>query len=135
MFIEVLVLLVIFQLKHLIADYYLQYLYMYENKGKAEKWFKPHLDHALIHATFTLAILTLFGSVFFPEANKYQIALVLGGATLFDLATHFLIDRWKATRDRHPGQSEFWADLGIDQRIHHLVGILIVFTTIYIVTP
>jgi len=119
--IQLFILLIAFQIKHLIADYYLQFPYMYENKGAKTGWLKPLFDHTLVHGAFTFFIIVIY-MIFNPEISLWLLLLVL-----FDIGTHFITDRWKATRGRHPGESKFWTDLGIDQMIHHIVGILIVF--------
>lgn len=118
----ILVLLIAFQLKHLIADYYLQFPYMYENKGAKKNWFWPLFDHTLVHAAGTVIILSVYAFTVSSISGFYIVPL----ATL-DLATHFVTDRWKATRGRTPNESKFWYDLGIDQMVHHTVGILIVY--------
>jgi len=117
---EILFLLLAFQAKHLITDYYLQFPYMYENKGKPIEWIKPLFDHSAIHAFGTILILAIYTS----SQGLQWIVLFLG---LFDLITHFTIDRWKATRKTNPSESKFWQYLGIDQMLHHIVGILIIF--------
>ncbi len=122
----VFILLVVFQAKHLIADYYLQFPYMYENKGKPTGWLTPLLNHTYIHAGMTLVVIGFAGEIIFPTTTIKTIAIILSCVTLFDATTHFLTDRWKATRGRTPAESKFWTDLGIDQMIHHTVGIIIV---------
>lgn len=103
-------LLVLFQLKHLICDYYLQGEYML---GKFNKvgWAKPLAAHASVHsfATFMIAL------YYVPN-----YALVFA---LIDLVVHFCIDKWKVEASRqydaklHP---QFWQLLGIDQFLHHM---------------
>ncbi len=127
MIVELFVLLLVFQLKHLIADYYLQFPRMYENKGKAKGWFFPLMDHALIHALMTFIILIFYSVIAYQGASKSHIISVISLAAIFDFVTHFVTDRWKATRKTDPSQTWFWQSLGIDQMIHHVVGILIVF--------
>jgi len=124
---ELLLLLVIFQIKHLVADYYLQFPYMYENKGKKafSDWFEPLTFHAGTHALITFTIVL----VYYFTVQKVS-PFVLSLAPMFDYVTHFVIDRWKATRGHHPGESMFWIELGIDQMLHHIVGILIVLAII-----
>jgi hypothetical protein len=114
---EILVLLVLFQFKHLIADYYLQFPYMYLNKGKEQGWFWPLTHHANVHAAFTLVIIGFYS----------QGILVPIGAMIFDFVTHFITDRWKATRGLSPDTEKFWINLGIDQMVHHIVGIIIIY--------
>ena len=97
---------------------------MYENKGKATEWISPLFDHSAIHALFTMIFLTMY-SVSINKVDELDLIIALSG--LFDFTTHFITDRWKATRQTDPSQSWFWKSLGIDQMIHHIVGILIVF--------
>ena len=124
---EVLVLLLAFQVKHLIADYYLQFPYMYENKGKPIGWLKPLIDHSLVHAGLSILIVAIYGTITLPNVEPaYSYALIIC-VFLFDFVTHFITDRWKATRKGGPDTSGFWKNLGIDQMIHHTVGILIVW--------
>lgn len=112
-----LTLLIIFQIKHLIADYYLQYPYMYQNKGAKYNWFWPLTHHSIVHASMTIVIVGAYtGSVGITTL-----------AFIFDFVTHFITDRWKATQGIGPDTKKFWTDLGIDQMVHHLVGILIVW--------
>jgi len=119
---NVLLLLLAFQIKHLIADYYLQFPYMYQNKGAKTRWFIPLFDHVAIHAIMTFAIVGSYAIY----THKMSI-MVVPEVVLFDFVTHFVTDRWKATRGVGPDTSAFWTHLGIDQMIHHVVGILIVW--------
>ena len=118
MSIELLFLLLLgFQLKHFLADYSLQFEYMYENKGRLSGWIKPLAHHSLVHATFTFFISVGFVGI--------SIALALGA---FDFITHFLTDRWKARKPEKCNQdNSFWINLGIDQMVHHTVGIIITY--------
>ena len=99
---------------------------MYENKGKDTGWINSLFDHSIMHAMFTFLILTIFSIIknIPPESNIIWIWIL----TLFDFSTHFVTDRWKATRKTDPSQSRFWKSLGIDQMIHHIVGIFIIWT-------
>jgi len=119
------IMLVITQMKHLIADYYLQLPYMYENKGKENNWIRPLIDHSIVHSTGTAILIGIYS--FFVERVGFEIII---GLILFDFITHFITDRWKATRKTDPSQSWFWESLGIDQMIHHVVGIIIVYILI-----
>ncbi len=125
--IEILVLLVLFQIKHLIADYYLQFPYMYENKGKETGWVKPLFDHAGIHALGTLLIIHFYIISIEPEILTREAFLIFLPATLFDFVTHFITDRIKAIQPEGPDTKKFWTNLGWDQLIHHTVGIIIIF--------
>lgn len=127
MLIEILILLLAFQVKHLIADYYLQFEYMYGTKGKDKGWFKGLFDHSGIHAIGTFIILYIYGLAFSP--NEITIDLI-AFLSLFDMAIHFFTDRWKATQKVGPDTAVFWENLGIDQFIHHVTGIIIVWSVV-----
>ena len=118
---NIFLLLIAFQIKHLIADYYLQFPYMYLNKGQKTGWFKPLFDHSFVHSIGTFMIVSLY-SLYVNVFFMYFWLL-----PLFDFVTHFITDRWKATRGRTPDQPKFWYDLGIDQMVHHIVSIIIVY--------
>ncbi len=122
MTITTLILLIVFQIKHLLADYYFQFPYMYQNKGKSKGWFWALYDHSGVHAIFTFLIICVYAAFVNPGLPAMAFSLVL-----FDFVTHFITDRWKATRDRAPQEPEFWYNLGIDQMVHHIVGIIIVY--------
>lgn len=119
--IEIFVLLVLFQVKHLVADYYLQFPYMYENKGKKDGWFSPLFSHSVVHGIGTLWIMIPYELI--VGTNSFWILIL----PFFDIITHFVIDRWKATRKGGPDTSQFWTNLGIDQMLHHLVSIGIIY--------
>lgn len=120
-----LILLLIFVVKHVVADYYLQVPYMYENKGKATGWVKPLVDHSAIHAIFTW----LIAFVYVASMTDAPFVAVLAASVFagFDFVTHFVTDRWKATQKTDPSQEWFWISLGIDQGIHQAVGVMITY--------
>lgn len=113
--IDIFLMFLLFQVKHLLADYFLQFEFMYKWKGAENDWFYPLFSHAAIHALFTVYIVYFFAP---------SIALF---AMVFDLITHMIIDRWKATRTAEIHESKFWYYLGLDQMLHHMVGIFIIF--------
>lgn len=106
-------------LKHFIIDFPLQTPYQWMNKGTY-----GHMGgilHAGLHGVATMIILSFF--VFSP------LPFLLG---LFDMVVHYHVDwakmkinkhyGWKA--DEHP---EFWIALGVDQLLHYLTYIAILF--------
>lgn len=127
MTIEVLILLLAFQVKHFLADYPFQHRYMYENKGKPTGWIVPLADHATVHALITIIIVILYLLSKTPGILAGSALYYIAITALFDFVTHFVIDRWKATRKGGPDTSGFWINLGIDQGLHHTVGILIIY--------
>ena len=122
MLVEIIVLLWAFQFKHLLADYYMQTPYHYENKGKAVGWIRPLFEHAYIHASWTGVIAVAY----MLQTGKLEDGFLVAFVMLLDLTTHFVIDRWKATQGVGPDTKKFWTGLGIDQMLHHLVGITII---------
>lgn len=79
-------LIVIYQIKHYVADYLLQTPWML---GKFKPWphfIKPLAAHAGVHAAFTFVI-----------AMFFQPPLFALGLALLDAGIHFLVDRVKAS--------------------------------------
>lgn len=78
-------LLVLFQFKHLFADYFLQGEYMLQKFKPDWSFLRPLLAHVGVHATFTLLI-----SVFIVS---WPVAILLAFGDAF---IHFIMDRLKA---------------------------------------
>ena len=131
------ILLVLFQLKHFIADFPLQTPYMLRKFLPGKELFLPLLAHAGLHASLTFVI---------SLAIKPGIALQLA---LFDLVVHFIMDRVKAgpkylgryktlTASEFPTATDkqkldnkyFWWSLGLDQAVHHLTHYVIIYLLI-----
>lgn len=117
-------LLILFQLKHFLADYPLQGKYML-GKFKDSGWVAPLSAHCGVHAFFTLCISLALVSW------EYAIALAC-----FDFVVHFIMDRVKASPrllGRYaPTESKFWYALGFDQMVHHLTHYAIVAILIHL---
>lgn len=132
---HIFLLLVLFQIKHFVADYPLQNKYMLQKFKPDWGFFLPLLAHASVHAAFTFLI-----SLIFTHAST---AFLLG---LLDLIVHFSMDRIKAspkylgrfkplTAETYPTSSDqqkkdntyFWWSLGLDQGVHHLTHYLIIY--------
>lgn len=130
------VLLVVFQLKHFLADYPLQTRYMLGKFKPGLGYVLPLFLHASVHAAFTFLICWTFSSFWFAVV-----------AAVFDHTVHFLMDRLKAspsllgkhkplTAKEYPCASEegkrgnkyFWWSLGFDQGVHHLTHYVIIAT-------
>lgn len=79
-------LLVIFQIKHFIADYPLQNSYMLGKFKGGWAWLKPLLAHVSVHGLFTFSI-----SIFF---TTWWLAIILA---FVDMIIHFCMDRIKAS--------------------------------------
>ena len=116
-------LLVLFQLKHFIADYPLQTQYML-GKTKATGWINPLAAHAAVHAWFTFLI------ILFVSPDNYLLYLL----ALVDFVIHFTVDRIKASPKLggrfNPTQPYFWWALGADQMAHHLTHYVFIYILI-----
>lgn len=140
-------LLVFFQIKHFVADYPLQGVYML-GKFKDKGWILPLSAHCAVHAIMTFCISVIYVS-----------PLISLGLALLDFAIHFAMDRIKASpkmlgrykcishfeysylndlasgrgnnkaateqarinlKARMKDNKYFWWALGLDQAVHHL---------------
>lgn len=143
------VLLVIYQLKHFLADYPLQGRYML-GKFRDHEWVKPLLAHVGVHGAFTFFIALAF-------THSLGVAWSL---LALDAGVHFVMDRIKAgrrylgrfkalsgleysdvtedllskdklrrfvARKRISGNTYFWWALGFDQMVHHLTHYACIF--------
>jgi hypothetical protein len=78
------VLLIVYQIKHFLADYPLQGAYMLKKFMGGWQWVLPLAAHAGVHGLFTLAITLLVNPVL------WWLALV-------DFVAHVVMDRVKAS--------------------------------------
>jgi len=121
--ITVLLFFLMFQIKHLFADFIFQTPYMWMNKHKLLHpggWL-----HAGTHAVASFVIFVMIHPPIVSTAPWWGAALILCG---IELMVHFLIDLckmrigirkgWKC--NTHP---QFWNLLGIDQFLHQLTYI------------
>lgn len=138
---KIFILLVLFQIKHFLADYPLQTEYMLGKFKDGKDFILPLAAHALTHAGFTFCI-----SYAFTRSPGLSVSLAL-----FDFTVHFIMDRIKAgkkylgrykpltakdfptateTQKRH--NAYFWWSLGFDQMIHHLTHYAIIAAIIFV---
>ncbi len=116
-------LMIAFQLKHLICDFVCQPPFMFMNKGTYGHW--GGIAHSLMHVIGT----TLIGLVacFYLPITTIILLLVCG----VEFILHYHIDWAKMNLNKHFGwgattHSEFWVLLGVDQLLHQLTYIGIV---------
>ena len=114
-----LMLLVVFQVKHYVADFPLQRGYMLQKTATGWSFIIPLAVHCGVHAALTLAI------VLCVEPSLWWLAV-------FDFITHFVMDRVKAApkylgRFNDVAKPSFWNCFGIDQMVHHLAGYYIIW--------
>ncbi|HMN67470.1 MAG TPA: DUF3307 domain-containing protein [Bdellovibrionales bacterium] len=112
-----LILLIFFQVKHFVADFLLQNVWMLQKARPNWDFVLPLALHSGVHAVTTLAVaLYIHPSLWW-----------LGGV---DFVVHFLMDRIKAG-PRYLGRftdvrsKAFWVSFGLDQMVHHLTHIYI----------
>ena len=105
--------MVIFAIKHVIADFVLQTSWMAIGKDSRTGWALPLLVHCAIHGALALAILLVLA----PRLWFLAVA---------DFVAHLIIDRAKGfcVANFHVTQESqwFWWLIGIDQALHHLTG-------------
>ena len=114
---DIILLLVLLQIKHFIADFWLQFPYMIEEKGTY--WAEGGRHHALIHTAGTFLTLAFV----LPDAIDLAVCLAF-----LDGIVHYHIDwaKMNISRGFTPADTEFWIWLGFDQALHQLTYLLLV---------
>lgn len=108
--------LFLFQIKHLVVDFYLQT--NAQVKGKGIYGNLVGFSHSLEHAIGTLVICFLMQ----PFVSVPMMLFVAG----IDLITHYHIDFCKMRfGNRDVTQAQFWNQLGLDQFAHQTVYLII----------
>lgn len=106
------VLLILLQVKHMFADYFLQTPKMLAGRG--QYLHMGRAQHAGVHVIGSLIVLLVMGTPVVP------LLVLLAGEWI----VHFHIDFWKAShshkRQLAPDQAAFWQAFGIDQLLHQL---------------
>ncbi len=106
--------LIIFLIKHLFADFFLQTSWMANGKEQPNGWFWPLTAHVAVHAVATGLIFAILAPLYLWMAAV-------------DFVVHFAIDRAKGLLNRafdtDPTKTGFWWLIGIDQTLHHLTHI------------
>jgi len=131
----IMVMLVVFQVKHFLADFILQNKYMLGKFSSESRIWMPALSaHVAVHGMFTLVISSIFylsAAAFDVTVNVPTISAFVGLLVIIDMGIHFLMDRYKASPrlgGKYPiDKSMFWYVLGIDQSVHHLTHYYIIF--------
>lgn len=109
---SLLLLFFLFQIKHMLADFFLQTERML--CGRGVYFHVGRAQHALVHALGSLIVLLIMGT------GLPMIWFLI----VVEWVVHFHIDWWKAqhteTHDLNPDQAAFWRATGIDQALHQL---------------
>ena len=105
-------------IKHVIADYFMQYSWMIKDKGKYGAW--GGLAHSGWHGVLTSAVIAWFG---FP----ILFSILLG---LLDSVIHYHVDYVKSNfwkkRKLGPSDQMYWIAHGVDQFLHFMTYVLLV---------
>lgn len=117
MTVTVFLLLALFGIKHFIADFVMQYSYMVCDKGTYGA--AGGLHHAATHVSWTFLILI-------PFITNPDELLVL---PLVDGVLHYHIDYFKQQLNRGLTAADrlFWVWLGLDQALHYLTYVGIIY--------
>jgi hypothetical protein len=105
--------MIIFAVKHVIADFVLQTSWMATGKDAKTGWALPLLVHCAIHGALATAILlTLAPRFWFLGLADFVVHLII------DRAKGFCVSTFNVTMEHQ----WFWWLIGIDQALHHLTG-------------
>lgn len=115
----VLLMLCLLQIKHMFADYYLQTPKMLSGRG--EYFHLGRAQHAAVHVAGSVIVLAAFGA-------PVLFILTVG---LLEWVIHFNIDFLKASysdkKQLEPTQAAFWRATGLDQCLHNLTYVAMVW--------
>jgi len=122
---KLIMLLILFQLKHFLADFPFQTKSMLKKFDRDYKVWIPALAmHSSVHAAGTFIISAGVGFYSTPTG----LILLL---SIFDFTVHFIVDRLKASPNIGGrwkiDQPKFWWCLGADQMVHHLTHYVIIY--------
>lgn len=101
-------LLVIYQIKHFVADFLLQGKYMLGKFKGGTAWILPLTAHVAVHGAFTLVIASVFLAGDWASFCGQRLTCIFwvamsmtirgaGKAALLDMSVHFVMDRIKAS--------------------------------------
>lgn len=113
---DIILLLVLLQVKHFIVDFVLQTQEEVEHKGTYLDW--RGVKHSVKHGLGTLLVLVSIGA-------SFEFSWVYCAA---DFLIHYHIDwlKMNATRNLTPADTAFWTWLGFDQALHQLTYLVLV---------
>lgn len=156
MMVQIFVLLVVYQLKHFLADFPLQGKYMLGKFKPGAEYLGPLAAHCGVHAFMTFWIAGAYMNMMNDEPPSWEKLNFVLCLAVVDFVVHFIMDRIKAaphylgrfknltaseyashtqggaqgnaiSRALVKGNTYFWWALGFDQAIHHLTHYYIIF--------
>ncbi|WP_370732439.1 DUF3307 domain-containing protein [Ruegeria denitrificans] len=111
--------LCLLQIKHMFADFYLQTPKMLSGRGEYLHWGRA--QHAGVHVIGSVIVFVLFGA-------PWSFILIIAA---LEWIVHFNIDFAKASysdkKQLTPTQAAFWRAAGLDQFMHNLTYIAMVW--------
>ena len=115
----IVVMLCLLQIKHMFADYYLQTPKMLTGRG--EYLHMGRAQHAAVHVVGSVLVFILFGA-------PWSFILIIAA---LEWVVHFNIDFAKAAysdkKKLEPTQAAFWRAAGLDQCMHNLTYVAMVW--------
>lgn len=117
--ITILLLFCLLQIKHMFADYFLQTPRMLS--GRSVYLHMGRAQHAGVHALLSIPVFLVIGAGY-----GFVLALIVA-----EWVVHFHLDwakaRYSAARGLNPSQARFWGAFGVDQALHQLTYIVMVW--------
>ncbi len=114
----VLILLVLFQIKHMFADFYLQTPVMLVDRDQLVH--PGRALHCLVHSVGTILCLLIMSVPLLP-------LLIVAAA---EWIVHYLIDFgkgvWSERAGHTPADPSYWRAFGVDQTLHQLTYVVMV---------
>ena len=120
---SLLVLIIIYQVKHFLADFIFQNVYMLQKSRPNWNFVMPLAIHCSVHFAFSLCI------ILWVRPALWWLAII-------DFVIHFVMDRIKAG-PRYLGRyhdmrgKAFWVTFGLDQMVHHLTHLYICWALLF----
>ncbi len=125
---DIWILLVLFQIKHFLADFPLQGKYMLGKFKSGLDWIYPLTAHCLVHVILTATIIIWY--TLYAKSGRMPIEWFW--LPIVDFVVHFAQDRLKASPNLmgrwKPDNKFFWWALGQDQMVHHLTHYVIIWS-------
>ncbi len=122
----VFLMLCLLQIKHMFADFFLQTPKMLSGRG--EYFHMGRAQHAGVHVVGSVIVFLLFGA-------PLMFVLVIGA---LEWVVHFNIDFFKASysdkKQLEPNQAAFWRAAGLDQCLHNLTYVAMVWAWVTFAT-
>lgn len=115
----ILLLFCLLQIKHMFADFFMQTPKMLSGRG--QYWHMGRAQHAAVHSIGSVVVFAIVG------ANPLFIATLVA----LEWVVHFNIDWCKGriceTQDLNPTKSAYWRITGLDQALHQLTYVAMIW--------